>query len=202
MTDADTVLAALRERADPGRAAEMAAYHKAPRVYLGVAVPEIEALVADWRGRPVAERVALARALWDSDVHEARIAAAKLLTQARIREGESLVWAEFLRWLPDFDAWAIADHACKVGERRLATDPARLDAVGGLDGGCLDVGASRSTGRDAAVGAADASGRGRAGGARADPRLGGGLRHRPRLVHPESGGVVAPDALGARSGAG
>jgi 3-methyladenine DNA glycosylase AlkD len=127
---AAAALAALRAGADPARAAEMAAYHKAPRTYLGLAVPAIEALVAEWRPLPAADRVAVARGLWESDVHEARIAAAKLLTQARIREDEPLVWAEFLRWVPTFDAWAIADHACKAaGERRLIADPARLDTV-------------------------------------------------------------------------
>ena len=108
----------------------MAAYHKAPRRYLGVSVPAVEALVADWRREAsVADRVALARGLWASDVHEARIAAAKLLTQARIPEDEEAVWLAFLAWVPDFDAWAIADHACKVGERRLVHRPDRLDAV-------------------------------------------------------------------------
>ncbi len=113
----------------------MAAYHKAPRSYLGVSVPAIEAAGRRMAGgRDVAERVALARGLWASDVHEARIAAAKLLTQARIREDEPLVWAEFLAWVPDFDAWAIADHACKAGERRLVADPSRLDLVEGWTG--------------------------------------------------------------------
>lgn len=108
----------------------MAAYHKAPRVYLGIALPEVEPLVADWRANAtVAERAALAAVLWDSDIHEARIAAAKLLTQARIREDEPLIWAELLRWVPTFDAWAIADHASKAIERRLVADPARLDVV-------------------------------------------------------------------------
>lgn len=129
---APAALAALEAAGDPAKAAEMAAYHKAPRRYLGVAVPEIEALAAAWRAeRDVAGRVALAAGLWDSDVHEARVAAAKLLTQARIPDNEPLVWAEFLRWLPDFDAWAIADHACKVGERRLIAAPERLDMVEG-----------------------------------------------------------------------
>jgi 3-methyladenine DNA glycosylase AlkD len=124
-------LAALEAAADPARAAEMAPYHKAPRRYLGLALPAMEPLVSAWRQAPVAERVALARGLWDSDVHEARIAAAKLLTQARIREDEPLVWAESLRWVPAFDAWAIADHACTAGERRLVAEPARLDVVEG-----------------------------------------------------------------------
>lgn len=123
-------LAELEALADPARAAEMAAYHKAPRRYLGVAVPEIQTLTARWRaGLDVSGRVALAAGLWDSDVHEARIAAAKLLTQARIPEAEPLVWAETLRWVPAFDSWAIADHACKAIERRLAADPSRLDTA-------------------------------------------------------------------------
>lgn len=123
-------LAELEALGDPARAAGMAAYHKAPRRYLGVAAPGIQALADRWRSeRDVAGRVALAAALWDSDVQEARIAAAKLLTQARIPDSEPLVWAETLRWVPGFDAWAIADHACKAIERRLVADPSRLDAV-------------------------------------------------------------------------
>jgi 3-methyladenine DNA glycosylase AlkD len=83
-----------------------------------------------WRSeRTVAERVALAAILWNSDIHEARMAAARLLTQARIPDNEPLVWAEFLRWVPTFDGWALADHACKAGERRLVADPTRLDTV-------------------------------------------------------------------------
>ena len=38
-------LARLEAMADPGKAAEAAAYHKAPRRYLGVPVPRIEELV-------------------------------------------------------------------------------------------------------------------------------------------------------------
>lgn len=125
MTPLDQLLAL----ADPAKAAEMAAYHKVPRRYLGVPVPQIEARVDDWRSqRDLDARVALAAALWDSDIHEARVAAAKLLTQARIRPDDA-VWTLFLTWVPQFDAWAIADHACKVGERRLLADPSRLDLV-------------------------------------------------------------------------
>lgn len=129
MTDEDA-LAALEGAGDPAKAAEMASYHKAPRRYLGVANPQIDALVAAWRAeRDVAGRVRLAAALWDSDLHEARLAAAKLLIQARIPEDEPLVWAELQRWVPQFDAWAMADHACKAIERRLVAVPERLDAV-------------------------------------------------------------------------
>lgn len=128
----ETALAALRRLADPAKAAEMAAYHKAPRDYLGIALPQMEPLVADWRaGLDVPGRIALAHALWASDVHEARIAAAKLLTQARIPTDEPAVWAEVLVWVPGFDGWAVADHACKAIERRLTAVPGRLDIVEG-----------------------------------------------------------------------
>lgn len=125
----DAALAALRAAGDAARATGAAAYHKAPRAYLGVPVPAITELARGWReGLDGPARVALARALWQSDIHEARIAAAKLLTQARIRD-DGPVWDLIASWVPGFDAWAIADHACAAGARRLVADPSRLDTV-------------------------------------------------------------------------
>lgn len=127
----EAALAALHARANPDRAAGAAAYHKAPRVYLGLSVPEITALTQDWRAQVTLEdRVALADALWRSNIHDARIAAAKLLEQARIRPDET-VWRTITTWVPDFDAWAIADHASIAGQKRLVADPRRLDEVEG-----------------------------------------------------------------------
>ncbi|MFC2967805.1 DNA alkylation repair protein [Acidimangrovimonas pyrenivorans] len=123
-------LAALVALENPEKAAQMAAYHKAPRRYLGLAVPQIETLVKDWRAAcTLDQRVALAAGLWNSDIHEAMVAAAKLLTQARIKPDDSAVWALIASWVPGFDAWAVADHAAKAGERRLVADPSRLDTV-------------------------------------------------------------------------
>lgn len=119
----------LRSLAHPEKAAGMASYHKAPRTYLGISVPQITDLSKTWRAElDVEARVALADALWQSDIHEARIAAAKLLTQARLRPDEG-AWALICSWVPDFDAWAIADHACDAGQRRLLADPSRIDTV-------------------------------------------------------------------------
>lgn len=123
-------LTQLQDLADPTKAAEMAAYHKTERVYLGVAVPQIDELARGWReGLDLEGRLALAARLWDSDIHEARIAAAKLLTQARIRPEDEAAWQLIASWVPQFDGWAIADHAMKAGEKRLSADPARLDQV-------------------------------------------------------------------------
>lgn len=124
-------LCALNALADPAKAAGMAAYHKAPRAYLGIAVPVIDDLARQWRaGITVEDRVALARSLWATDVHEARIAAAKLLTQARLRP-DAAAWAAILSWVPDFDGWALADHVATAGQKRLVADPARIETVAG-----------------------------------------------------------------------
>jgi 3-methyladenine DNA glycosylase AlkD len=64
-------------------------------------------------------------------VHEGRVAAAKLLTQARIRPDDSGAWELICQWVPQFDAWAIADHVCIAGQKRVLADPSRLDQVEG-----------------------------------------------------------------------
>ncbi len=125
-------LAELEALADPVNAIAVAAYHKTPRRYLGVAVPQIDSLVAKWRAEAsLDDRIALAAALWDTDIHEARVAAAKLLTQARIRPSDQAAWDLICKWVPTFDAWAIADHACIAAQKRITADPSRLDQVEG-----------------------------------------------------------------------
>ncbi|EYD75746.1 DNA alkylation repair enzyme [Rubellimicrobium mesophilum DSM 19309] len=129
MTGAEA-LAALEAEANPDFAAREAAYHKALRRYLGIPVPRLTELADGWReGITLDDRLALASALWDSDIHDARIAAAKLLTQARIRPDDEPVWRLIASWVPTFDAWAIADAASSAGGRRLTADPRRLDEV-------------------------------------------------------------------------
>lgn len=124
-----TPLEELEALANPQKAADMAKYHKVERPYLGISNPDIYDLCKKWRADTDLEgRLHIASTLWDSNVHEARIAATKLLTQARIRPDDA-VWAEITRWVEDFDAWAIADHACSAGSRRLIADPTRLNTV-------------------------------------------------------------------------
>ena len=121
----------MRASVEPGRAEGSAAYHKVARVYLGVPNPVLNDLTTDWRrAMELDQRLALARGLWDSDVHEGRIAAAKLLTQARIRD-DAAVWTLIASWIPQFDAWAIADHASKAAEKRIMADLSRLDEIEG-----------------------------------------------------------------------
>ena len=125
----DEALAELAAAAEPGRAEEMARYHKQSRKVLGIANPVTNDLTKAWRqSLSVEDRVALARDLWTTDIFEARLAAAKLLTQARIRP-DLQAWDLIKSWAPDFDSWAIADHACMAGQKRLVADPSRVDKI-------------------------------------------------------------------------
>lgn len=123
-------LADLKSTADATKSADMARYHKVDRPYLGVANPEIDGCTKEWRKiLELGPRITLASELWETNIHEARIAAAKLLTQARIRPDDTEAWVLIQTWVPDFDAWAIADHASIAGQKRLTWDPKRLDDI-------------------------------------------------------------------------
>ncbi|MEE2945006.1 MAG: DNA alkylation repair protein [Pseudomonadota bacterium] len=127
----EDALTELRALAEPGRAEQMAAYHKQKRDVIGIPNPDINDLTKTWRQTlTVEERVSLAAELWATDIFEGRLAASKLLTQARIRPDED-AWTLIQSWVPDFDSWAIADHACMAGQKRLVADPSRLDQVEG-----------------------------------------------------------------------
>ena len=122
-------LADLTQLGDPERAVGLAAYHKVPRDYLGIPNVALNDLTQGWRqDLPVEARVALAKELWTTNMFEARLAAAKLLTQARIRP-DAVVWELIAQWVPEFDSWAIADQVCLAGQKRLIADPARIEEV-------------------------------------------------------------------------
>jgi 3-methyladenine DNA glycosylase AlkD len=59
------------------------------------------------------------------------VAAAKLLTQARIRPDDEGAWQLLQSWLPEFDGWALADHAMIAAQKRLVWQPERIQIVEG-----------------------------------------------------------------------
>ncbi|RGP37854.1 DNA alkylation repair protein [Pseudotabrizicola alkalilacus] len=123
-------LETLEALSDPAKAAEAAEYHKAPpeaeRRYLGLSTAQIDEHVAQWRADLSVEgRVSLADGLWNTQVHDARVAAAKLLTQARLRPDDA-AWALICDWVPQLDVWALADLVTIAGQKRLMADRDRI----------------------------------------------------------------------------
>lgn len=116
--------------ADPdGDGAEAGRSGDRGRARLGLDGAQIDAFASRWRaGMDPGARVELAAALWDSDIHEARIVAAKLLTQARIKD-DGAVWALICSWVPQTDGIPVSDAVMAAGARRLVARPERLDEI-------------------------------------------------------------------------
>ena len=108
----------------------MRLYHKVERAYWGISNPAIDDQARIWRQElNLDERLKLAAELWNTNAHEGRLCAAKLLTQARIRPDDTPAWDLLKSWVPDFDSWAIADLVCMAGHRRLNQIPKRVDEI-------------------------------------------------------------------------
>jgi 3-methyladenine DNA glycosylase AlkD len=126
----EDAIAMLQLHEVPGKAAKMRAYYKVERAYWGLTTRVLDDQARQWRQElSLANRLQLAAGLWDSNAHEGRICAAKLLTQARIRPDDCAAWQLLQTWLADVDCAAICDHLCLAGHRRLGADLTRIDEM-------------------------------------------------------------------------
>jgi 3-methyladenine DNA glycosylase AlkD len=95
------VLRELEALANPKVRAKMA--------YFGVNVPKAHGIsvpVLHKFAKQIGKNHQLARQLWNSGIHEARILA------TLIGESEKVTAAEMERWARDFDSWDVVDAAC------------------------------------------------------------------------------------------
>ncbi|WP_176715597.1 DNA alkylation repair protein [Thioclava sp. SK-1] len=125
----EDVIYALEAWKDDGRADQLHTTQGVDRRYIGVAPAGLDDLVAMWRGSmDVEARVDLARALWDSDIFEARLVATRLLFQARLRP-DDVAWAMIQGWIFQMDCPALTEAVCKTAAKRVQADAARLDQL-------------------------------------------------------------------------
>lgn len=97
----ESVLRELKSLADPRVRAKMA--------YFGVDVPTahgISAPVLHALAKRIGRNHAIARQIWTTGIHEARILA------TLIGEAGKVTAAEMERWARDFDSWDVVDAAC------------------------------------------------------------------------------------------
>lgn len=125
----DQVLSALRTAADPARAEGLSKHHRTASMVMGTGNAALADLGAQIRADlDVAARVALARELWATQIHEARIVATQALKQARLRPDDN-AWATMVDWVTEVDCAPVADHLIRAGQKRVLAGPARLDTV-------------------------------------------------------------------------
>ncbi|HTS28913.1 MAG TPA: DNA alkylation repair protein [Bryobacteraceae bacterium] len=101
MARAEDILAILKAHANPANVEGMARYGINPAGTLGVTVPILRKLA-----RECGRDHRLARELWESAVHEARIVATLVDDPALVtrRQMDTMV--------KDLDSWDVCDHAC------------------------------------------------------------------------------------------
>ncbi len=99
----DTVIARLQALANPDNVAGMRRYGINTQDTLGISIYTL---------RPIAKEIgrdhALALALWDSGIHEARILASYVDAPLEVTE------AQLERWVLDFDSWDVCDQVCDL----------------------------------------------------------------------------------------
>ncbi|WP_434286490.1 DNA alkylation repair protein [Celeribacter sp. SCSIO 80788] len=124
----ENVMNRLKAAADAQRASDLEARFGAGS-YFGVPPQALEDMARALR-QDIAfpERLSVAQHLWDSGVFDARLMAAKLLTQARISD-DAAVWTQICDWLDAAENWAVLDALAKAGSRRLMADLSRMERV-------------------------------------------------------------------------
>lgn len=97
------VIARLRRMANPRNVAGMARFGIATKGTLGISIYDLRPLA-----REIGTDHRLARQLWATGIHEARILAGFIEDPARVTE------AQMERWVRDFDSWDVCDQVTEV----------------------------------------------------------------------------------------
>lgn len=101
MPSVDAILTQLERMANPDNAAGMQRYAIGSGRVLGVKIPELRAMA-----KTIGKDHELAQALWDTDVHEARLLACFIDDPRRVTEAQMEAWAA------DFASWDLCDQCC------------------------------------------------------------------------------------------
>ncbi|MBU1327378.1 DNA alkylation repair protein [Patescibacteria group bacterium] len=102
------ILAELRSQANPKNVAGMARFGINAKNTLGVSIPALRALTKRIRkdSKGTKERHELAKELWQTELHEARILAGMVDEPLLVTE------KQMDAWIRDFDSWDICDQVC------------------------------------------------------------------------------------------
>jgi 3-methyladenine DNA glycosylase AlkD len=98
---AKEIIKQLKSQRNPRNVAGMARFGINPRNTLGVSIPTLRKMA-----KQVGKDHRVARDLWASDIHEARILA------SMVDDPQLVTEAQMERWVKDFDSWDVCDQVC------------------------------------------------------------------------------------------
>ncbi|MDE3089427.1 MAG: DNA alkylation repair protein [Chloroflexota bacterium] len=100
-TQSHVILEQLKSLRNPRNIVGMARFGINPRNTLGVSIPTLRRIA-----KQAGKDHRLARELWQSGIHEARILAAMVDVPEQVTD------AQMERWVKDFDSWDVCDQVC------------------------------------------------------------------------------------------
>jgi 3-methyladenine DNA glycosylase AlkD len=100
-TTAEQIILNLQQSANVQAVEGLARFGSRPAQALGVSIPTLRKMAKE-----IGRNHALALALWDSGIHEARILA------SMIAEPQLVTSQQMEVWVNDFDAWDVCDQVC------------------------------------------------------------------------------------------
>ncbi|GBL34795.1 hypothetical protein EMGBS15_03900 [Filimonas sp.] len=101
------ILDELKSVSDPERIEGMKRYAIGTDKAIGVSLPDIRSIAASSKKRIVlADRHLLAKQLWDTEIHEARILA------SMIDNPKEVTKKQMDQWTRDFYSWDLCDQVC------------------------------------------------------------------------------------------
>lgn len=131
MTVADLAhfLDGLKQLGSAERALQDARYHKSTRIHWGVPAPIAEKYMKEAvKGLAQSELHIFAKALWETNLFDPMMCAAKVLCMPRVKPSRAL-WDLLLDFLTKVDGWALEDGLAHVAWKCIRADLTLLDQV-------------------------------------------------------------------------
>lgn len=121
------LLQEIKKFTDPKKATVDQRYHKSTREHWGVSVPQCDKLAKEFsKGLKENELIAMAEALWMTNLFDPMICASKILSLSSIKPS-SLLWNTIKNFLKNIDGWALEDSLAHAAWKCLLADAELLD---------------------------------------------------------------------------
>lgn len=129
MLKIEPFLRELQQLGNAKRAHADQLYHKSSREHWGVPVPECERYARTIsKGLSESELLALAKALWETNLFDPMVCGAKILNISRLKPSPAL-WQQIVNCLKQVDGWALEDHLAPIAGKCILADESLLDAI-------------------------------------------------------------------------
>lgn len=111
------------------RAIQDQAYHKSKREHWGITVPDCKKFATNLsKELSNSEMIALAKALWETNLFDPMIVATKILSIPKLKPSKEL-WTTLIGFMPQIDGWALEDQLAHTAWKCILQDETLLEEL-------------------------------------------------------------------------